>query len=208
MTDLWKGPEFVEVDAGENHINIASIARSISFGQSMKAWRRGRKMNHYIILLWLEWTSSCPMSAVTWYYLRNYVPGGFPVFFTLIFFWYIQLQALIQIIINRITILIAWVNINKVWDRIEKIIFLLVDAGLNLYFIYLTRLFRFNLGMIFCRQRPPCNESKPAFLLPSLSVSMQHVDFGLAKGGQTICVNLYLSARGTTSSGVMVSQGR
>lgn len=55
----------------------------------------------------------------------------------------------------------TWVSINKVWDRIEKVIFLLVDAGLNLYFIHLvhsrliangltkyTRLFRFNLGMI------------------------------------------------------------
>ncbi|KAF6527205.1 hypothetical protein ACKRZS_014005 [Fusarium odoratissimum] len=55
----------------------------------------------------------------------------------------------------------TWIDINKVWDRIEKVIFLVVDAGLNLYFIHLvrsrliangltkyTRLFRFNLGMI------------------------------------------------------------
>ncbi|KAF4442327.1 hypothetical protein FACUT_2144 [Fusarium acutatum] len=231
MGDLWKGPNFIEVDAGENDMNIASIAWGISLGvglftftkgiqQTIKSWKRGRRMNHYIILLWLEWTSSCIMSAVTWCYLRNYIPGGFPVFFTLsksyrcyhagvpgvpageangvVFLWCIQLQALIQIIINRIAILMVnrqnakrlkiysfliilcinisvftiwiparlqvnktWVDINKVWDRIEKVIFLVVDAGLNLYFIHLvrsrliangltkyTRLFRFNLGMI------------------------------------------------------------
>jgi hypothetical protein len=61
----------------------------------------------------------------------------------------------------RLQINDTWMNINKVWDRIEKVIFLLVDAGLNLYFIHLvrsrliangltkyTRLFRYNLGMI------------------------------------------------------------
>ncbi|KAM5515189.1 hypothetical protein FOXYSP1_06155 [Fusarium oxysporum f. sp. phaseoli] len=188
MGDLWKGPNFIEVDAGENDMNIASIAWGISLGvglftfakgmrQTIKSWRRGRRMNHYIILLWLEWTSSCIMSAVTWCYLRNYIPGGFPVFFTLIFLWCIQLQALIQIIINRIAILMVnrqnakrlkiysfliilcinisvftiwiparlqvnktWIDINKVWDRIEKVIFLVVDAGLNLYFIHLILL--------------------------------------------------------------------
>ncbi|KAM0561999.1 hypothetical protein ACHAPJ_002441 [Fusarium lateritium] len=209
MADLWKGPGYKDVAAGENDMNIASIAWGISLGvalftfakgmrQTIRSWRRGRKMNHYIILLWLEWTSSCLMSAVTWCYLRNFIPGGFPVFFTLIFLWSIQLQALIQIIINRIAILMVvrqnakrlkiyaffiilcvnisvfmiwiparlqvsqtWMNVNKVWDRIEKVIFLLVDAGLNVYFIHLvrsrlilngltkyTRLFRFNLGMI------------------------------------------------------------
>lgn len=61
----------------------------------------------------------------------------------------------------RLQINDTWADINKVWDRIEKVIFLLVDAGLNLYFIHLvrsrliangltkyTRLFRYNLGMI------------------------------------------------------------
>ncbi|KAF5661917.1 hypothetical protein FHETE_8197 [Fusarium heterosporum] len=209
MADLWKGPKFQEVHAGKNDMNIASIAWGFSLGiamftfskglrQSIKSWQRVHKMSHYVILLWLEWTSSCLMSAITWLYLRNYIPGGFPVFFVIIFLWCIQIQALIQIIINRIAILMVnrrtakllkiwsfvlifcinisvftiwiparlqvndtWVSINKVWDRIEKVLFLLIDAGLNLYFIHLvrsrliangltkyTRLFHFNLAMI------------------------------------------------------------
>lgn len=51
--------------------------------------------------------------------------------------------------------------VNEIWDRIEKVIFLLVDSGLSLYFIYLVRakllangltkymvLFKFTLVMV------------------------------------------------------------
>jgi len=112
--------------------------------------------------------------------------------------WAIQIQSLLQIIINRISILMVnrhnawklklivflvllainisvfcvwiparlqisskWIAVNAVWDRVEKCIFLVVDAGLNFYFIYLvrsrliangltkyTRLYRVNLFMI------------------------------------------------------------
>ncbi|OLN83289.1 hypothetical protein CCHL11_03028 [Colletotrichum chlorophyti] len=61
----------------------------------------------------------------------------------------------------RLQINSTYVHINEIWDRIEKGIFLVVDAGLNLTFIYLvksrliasgltkyTTLFRFNLLMI------------------------------------------------------------
>lgn len=32
-----------------------------------------------------------------------------------------------------------FIQINHIWDRIEKVIFLFIDAGLNFYFIYLVR---------------------------------------------------------------------
>jgi hypothetical protein len=32
-----------------------------------------------------------------------------------------------------------FIAINLVWDRIEKVIFLLVDGGLNAYFLYLVK---------------------------------------------------------------------
>lgn len=54
-----------------------------------------------------------------------------------------------------------FIKINDIWDRIEKVIFLFIDAGLNFYFIYLIRaklianglskympLFRFNLLIV------------------------------------------------------------
>lgn len=55
----------------------------------------------------------------------------------------------------------TFVTANNIWDRIEKVLFGLVDGSLNLYFIYLIKsklianglqkyqtLYRFNLGMI------------------------------------------------------------
>ncbi|KAF5020953.1 hypothetical protein F66182_6999 [Fusarium sp. NRRL 66182] len=209
MADLWKGPGFSDITAGKSDLNNASIAWGVSLGigmftcakasqQTMRSWKRGRKMNPYIILVWTMWISNCVMTAITWCYLQNFISGGFPFFFALVFFWCVQLHALIQIIINRIAVLMdsginarrlkiwaffiilcinisiftiwiparlsvntTWINVNNVWGRIEKVIFLVVDAGLNLYFIRLAQarlaangltkyhvLFRFNLGMI------------------------------------------------------------
>lgn len=109
-----------------------------------------------------------------------------------------QIQVLMQIIINRISLLIVYrplakrikwtvaailgvinisvfcvwiparlqtsetfIHVNEIWDRIEKVLFCLIDGSLNVYFIYLVRsrlisnglnkymrLFRFNLLMI------------------------------------------------------------
>ncbi|KAF5556272.1 hypothetical protein FNAPI_5795 [Fusarium napiforme] len=192
-----------------NDMNIASIAWGFSLGvsifagtkaakQTIKSWKRGTRTNIYLILVWMEWTSSVIMSAITWLYLRQYIPPGFPVFFVIVLLWAIQIQSLLQIIINRISILMVnrhnawklklivflvllainisvfcvwiparlqispkWIAVNAIWDRVEKCIFLIVDAGLNFYFIYLvrsrliangltkyTRLYRVNLFMI------------------------------------------------------------
>ncbi|KAM0489655.1 hypothetical protein ACHAP8_012350 [Fusarium lateritium] len=194
---------------GNTDMNIASIAWGFSLGvsifsgtkamrQTIRSWKRGTRTNVYLALLWTEWASSVLMSAITWCYLRQYIPPGFPVFFVIVLLWAFQIQTLLQIIINRISILMvnrqnAWklkittflvllvinisvfciwiparlqiskelIKVNAVWDRVEKGIFLLVDAGLNLYFIHLvrsrlvangltkyTRLYRVNLGMI------------------------------------------------------------
>jgi hypothetical protein len=55
-----------------------------------------------------------------------------------------------------------FIEINKVWDRIEKVLFLLIDAGLNAYFLWLVKsrlisqgldkykpLFNFNSVIVF-----------------------------------------------------------
>ncbi|KPM43693.1 hypothetical protein AK830_g2851 [Neonectria ditissima] len=209
MTGLLIPDHYVAVKPGKNDMNIASIAWGVSMGiciftaskgiqQTINSWKRGRKMNPYVILLWMEWTSSTTMSALVWSYLRGFIEPGFPFFFVIVILWSVQIQALIQIIINRIAILMVnrqeakklkiiaffimlginisvfciwvparlqinstWIKVNSIWDRCEKVIFLIVDAGLNLYFIYLVRtrlinngltkygrLFRFNLLMI------------------------------------------------------------
>ena len=61
----------------------------------------------------------------------------------------------------RLEISQRYIDINQVWDRIEKVLFAIVDLGLNLYFLYIVKsqliacgldkyklLFNFNIGMV------------------------------------------------------------
>lgn len=61
----------------------------------------------------------------------------------------------------RLQISPFWINLNNIWDRIEKVIFLLLDLSLNIYFIVLVKrkllasgvtkyypLFRFNIACV------------------------------------------------------------
>ena len=61
----------------------------------------------------------------------------------------------------RLQVSKTFININEIWDRIEKVIFCLIDCSLNYYFVQLIRtkliangltkytsLFQFNLFMI------------------------------------------------------------
>lgn len=112
--------------------------------------------------------------------------------------WTFEVQCLIQIVRNRISLLIHnerekfwlkwgsfglvllinisvfciwiparlqispfWIHLNNIWDRIEKGLFLIIDGGLNMYFIVLVKrkllssgmtkykpLFHFNIVMV------------------------------------------------------------
>jgi len=120
------------------------------------------------------------------------------VLFSIVVVWSLEIQALLQIIINRVSLLIIdntkatritwgvafivtlvnisvfiiwiparlqvnqrWIHINSIWDRAEKIIYLVIDACLNGYFLYLVHsklvsagltkyrpLFRFNAFIV------------------------------------------------------------
>ncbi|KAK7906429.1 hypothetical protein PG985_016435 [Apiospora marii] len=77
----------------------------------------------------------------------------------------------------RLQISDEYVNINKIWDRLEKVIFLFVDSSLSLYFVMLIRrnlidngltkympLYRFNLFMV------GCSIALDAILIASMSI--------------------------------------
>ncbi|KAI1496517.1 hypothetical protein F5X99DRAFT_422044 [Biscogniauxia marginata] len=190
-------------------MNICSIIWGFSLCFSVFActeatrqtWRfcqKGKLFNTYIIMVWAEWISSLVISIVSWMVLKGYIPPGFWIYFTILCLWTVQVQCILQIIINRVALLMivksrartlkivvffiiaainvsvfciwlparlqiseTYVHINEIWDRTEKALFAVVDAGLNLYFVYTVRtkliagglkkyytLFKFNLAMI------------------------------------------------------------
>ncbi|RSL81909.1 hypothetical protein BHE90_006623 [Fusarium euwallaceae] len=233
MTGFLIPPWYKNEVPGETEMNIASVifgfslgsaifTASLAFKQSLGAYRRQRLFSAYIIMCWLEWIGCNCMGIVTYIWLKGIVQPSFWVFFFIIVFWSMQIQFILQIIINRIALLLPskrgvnkikwavaiivslinlsgfciWIparlqishlyeEINVIWDRTEKAVFLIVDLGLNLYFIYLVRsrliaggltkywqLFHFNVAMVFVSVTLDCVLMGATFL-PSPVVYVQ-----------------------------------
>ncbi|KAF2823001.1 hypothetical protein CC86DRAFT_299984 [Ophiobolus disseminans] len=152
----------------------------------------------YIWMIWLEWTACVAIATVCLLFIYRIIRPSFYFFMGLLVCWTVQTQLLLQIIINRIRIIMPdrkrgkqlmigtaiymslinisvfcvwiparlqisakWMHINEIWDRIEKVLYLAIDAYLNVYFIRTvktnlienglqkyTKLVRFNQGMI------------------------------------------------------------
>ncbi|KAH7108995.1 hypothetical protein B0J13DRAFT_579362 [Dactylonectria estremocensis] len=166
--------------------------------QTWALWKRSRRIQPYVIMVWAEWIVNFVIGALAWVFLRGFIEPSFWIYFFFLVLWVIQIQCICGIIINRIGLLMIdkrnvakirwgvaiilglinisgfiiwipaqlqisemWVHINHYYDRTEKAIFLVIDASLHLYFIYLVRvrlianglhkytpLFRFNMFMV------------------------------------------------------------
>ncbi|KAF4982473.1 hypothetical protein FZEAL_1898 [Fusarium zealandicum] len=193
----------------DGDMNVASIAWGLSLGilifncgkagrQTQSAWNRRKKITAYVALVWVEIISSFLLGVMCWFYLRNKIEPSFQFFFFIIIWWSTQVQCLIQIIINRVGLLMVvrsnatklkwtcflillavnisvfciwvparlqiserYIHLNEIWDRCEKVIFAIMDAVLNFYFIYVvkqrlvanglqkyTRLYQMNLVLV------------------------------------------------------------
>ncbi|KAJ7150540.1 hypothetical protein C8R43DRAFT_1067986 [Mycena crocata] len=158
---------------------VASLAFgwTLGFGyfvvcHAVRETRRTRRFNTYVILIWSQILVSSAFAIICWLYLKKIIPHSFAYFFSILTLWALQVQLLLQIIVNRICILLRndrernllkygtagliliinisvyniWIpaklqinqqyhDINIWWDRIEKCLYLVVDAALNWFFI-------------------------------------------------------------------------
>ncbi|KAM6513494.1 hypothetical protein FALCPG4_015906 [Fusarium falciforme] len=204
MTGFLVPPWYKEEVVTNLHMNIASIFWGLCFGvaiftaakaskQTLSSWSRSRRVTAYVWMIWGEWIACIIISVLTWLYMWGTIETSFWIWFFISMFKSQheteteimepklinenqQTQLLVQIIINRLSLLMVnrekasrlkwgafailtfinitvgivwipnrlqisetWIRIDAIWDRIEKVIFLLVDASLNIYFIYLVR---------------------------------------------------------------------
>ncbi|RYC78562.1 hypothetical protein BFJ63_vAg18565 [Fusarium oxysporum f. sp. narcissi] len=178
---------YVDDLPNETDMNVASIAWGLSLGvtlfniakgiqQTRSAWNRRKRITSYVALIWAEIISSFILGVMCWFYLRGDIPPSMQFFFFIIVWWSTQVQCLIQIIINRVSLLMvvrsngtklkwlcflilfainisvfciwvparlqiseSYIHLNEIWDRCEKVIFALMDAVLNFYFIYVVK---------------------------------------------------------------------
>ncbi|KAF3032747.1 hypothetical protein E8E11_003197 [Didymella keratinophila] len=142
----------------------------LAYGQSKVS--RSPLRSAYVWMIWLELVISFVMGLECFLHLLKYIRPSFAFYFTILFWWCIQVQLLLQIIINRIRVIVPdrkhsrqimiatavfvtginisvfniWIParlqishqyhvINEYWDRIEKFLYLIVDAALNWYFL-------------------------------------------------------------------------
>ncbi|KAJ3459677.1 hypothetical protein MRS44_015750 [Fusarium solani] len=169
--------------ASTSDIKIASLAAGFTIGfglltvwEAIKQTRRNRNplRSAYIYMLWGEIAANLIIAIIGWIFLDGIISPTVPVLFFILFFWVFEVQLLLQIIVNRISIIaehrstifkLKWgtaliitciniavfciwipahtvppasqliVRINEYWDRVSKVLILLVDAGLNWYFL-------------------------------------------------------------------------
>ncbi|KAI0482133.1 hypothetical protein GGR56DRAFT_618739 [Xylariaceae sp. FL0804] len=74
--------------------------------QTINTWRRCRRLTPYVVMIWLEWIASLALAGITWSHLRGYLDASFWVWFFILLTWSLQVQFLLQIIINRISLLV------------------------------------------------------------------------------------------------------
>ncbi|KAK5046678.1 hypothetical protein LTR84_007439 [Exophiala bonariae] len=209
MGSLWISPNYEEEPVSGLDLRIASLAWGFTLGfsfltavkagrQTATIWKRAHRVTTYVILIWGEMLVSTIFGFICWFFIDHFFQPSFAFFFSILTLWALQVQFLLQIIINRIALLITnkkkvlymkwgtaalitainisvyciwiparlqtskeYIEINKVWDRCEKAIYLLVDGLLNAYFLYLVKnklmargmakyrpLFRFNAFIV------------------------------------------------------------
>jgi len=153
---------------------FAILAATIAYRQT-KA-NRSPSRSVYIWMIWLELAASVVIAIECLLYLLKVIRPSFWFFMSILLCWSIQVQLLLQIIINRVRLILAdrrkgrlltivtavavtlinisvfviwmparlqisndWIHINNVWDRTEKVLYLLIDGFLNFYFMRVVR---------------------------------------------------------------------
>ncbi|KAK6826127.1 hypothetical protein PG987_013621 [Apiospora arundinis] len=178
MTGFLVPDTYVPQAPSNVDMNVASIIWGISLAaglftaskarkQSWGVYKRTGRVNSYIIMIWLSWMGSSVIGILSWLYLWGTIETSFWIFFFILIAWIFQVQCIIQIIINRIALLMRdrkivrrmqWgcaiglgiinVSVFCIWiparlqissTFVHKCIFCLIDVALNVYFVYLVR---------------------------------------------------------------------
>ncbi|KAL0567126.1 hypothetical protein V5O48_014872, partial [Marasmius crinis-equi] len=106
-----------------NDIKIASLAFgwTLGFGyftacHCVRETVRTRRINTYVILIWSELLVCLIFAIICWLYLTSVIPPSFWFFFFILTTWALQVQFLLQIIVNRLCILLSS-NKERNWLR-------------------------------------------------------------------------------------------
>ncbi|KAF9006797.1 hypothetical protein BDZ89DRAFT_889965, partial [Hymenopellis radicata] len=93
---------------------VASMAFgwTLGFGyfalcHAFRETRRARRLNTYVVLIWGEIIVCAVLAIICWLYLAGKILPSFYFFLIVLTLWALQVQFLLQIIVNRLCILLA-----------------------------------------------------------------------------------------------------
>ncbi|KAF4469122.1 hypothetical protein FALBO_3993 [Fusarium albosuccineum] len=103
---------------------VALFSAGKAGGQSYRAWKRSRRVTGYVFMIWAVWFSSMVLGVLAWGFQRQYIDprqvflclnlghktnlyNSFAFYFCVALFWALQVQFLLQIIINRLGLLMV-----------------------------------------------------------------------------------------------------
>ncbi|KAK7734556.1 hypothetical protein SLS57_000253 [Botryosphaeria dothidea] len=69
--------------------------------------KRTKRLTAYVFMIWAELIASFIISFISWFYMMGSVPPSFEFFFFVLVFWVIQIQVILQIIVNRVGLLVT-----------------------------------------------------------------------------------------------------
>ncbi|KAF2473591.1 uncharacterized protein BDR25DRAFT_256383 [Lindgomyces ingoldianus] len=164
--------------------SLVCIAVAIKLAAKQSKVSRSPLRSTYVWLIWLELLANFLMGLEGYLHITKVIKPSKSYSFSLLLWWCIQVQLLLQIIINRIRVIVPdrrrskyimigtasivtainisvfniwiparlqvnhrYILINEVWDRIEKVIYLILDAGLNWYFLKTVKQNLINNGL-------------------------------------------------------------
>lgn len=78
-------------------------------------------LNGYLAMVWAEWLVSVAFGILAWFYLnpRLVVQGSFWVFFGFLCLWAVQMQCILQILVNRVALLMLTGSDRRCTSRLR-----------------------------------------------------------------------------------------
>ncbi|KAK6865043.1 hypothetical protein PG995_001571 [Apiospora arundinis] len=130
-----------------------TIAAAVfTFLQGMKqtrgVWSRSKNPDRspYIIMLWLEWVANGAMAIITYLHITGSIPGSLPFYFAIVLLWVFQIQCIMGILVNRVSLLMY--NPSRSRRLKWSVVALLGIINLSGFFIFIPSQLGVNLTWV------------------------------------------------------------
>ncbi|KAK7465292.1 hypothetical protein VKT23_005271 [Stygiomarasmius scandens] len=130
-------PVFTKLD-----VSLVSLVWGFTLGfgyfvvlHAVRLTRRVKRFSIFIMLIWLELVGSFIYGIVSILYVNSAIPSSFWIYFWILIAWILQLQCLVQIIVNRIGLLMYDPR-HRRWLKISMLVWIgLINLGVAIIWI-------------------------------------------------------------------------